>query len=113
MFDRGRSAAAGPVVVYAFDRRDDGPPRVGLVVGRRWGNAVRRNVVRRRLREAFRTARPRLPRGHDLLLLPRGPLHEASLDAVRGHVTSAARRASARLRRDGPPPPKNRKRRKR
>ena len=46
-------------------------PRLGLIVGRKHGNAVRRNRIKRLLREAFRLSRPRLPAGLDLLCAPR------------------------------------------
>lgn len=45
--------------------------RFGLVVGRRHGNAVRRNRIKRVLREAFRHCRSQLPRGLDLVCAPR------------------------------------------
>jgi ribonuclease P protein component len=45
-------------------------PRFGLIVGRRHGSAVRRNLLRRRLREAFRLTRTELPPGLDLACGP-------------------------------------------
>lgn len=38
-----------------LDRGDDKPPRVGYTVTKKVGNAVVRNRVRRRLKEAVRT----------------------------------------------------------
>lgn len=96
-FDRGRSSAAGDVVVYAFDRADGRPPRYGLVVGRKWGDAVTRNRVRRLLRESFRTARPDLPAGIDFLLLPRGRLQSRAMPDVRAWLVRAAASAVRRL----------------
>lgn len=96
MFDRGRSAAAGPVVVYARTRDDELPSRYALVVGKRWGDAVERNRIRRLLREAFRTGRHELPQGFDYLLLPRDPLADHAMEFVRRHLVHAAQRAVAR-----------------
>ncbi|MBI5864963.1 MAG: ribonuclease P protein component [Planctomycetes bacterium] len=46
--------------------------RFGLVVGRKHGGAADRNLLRRRLREAFRLCRQRLPSGLDLAVAPIG-----------------------------------------
>jgi ribonuclease P protein component len=101
-FDQGRSAASGPVVVYAFDRGDGRPPRFALVVGRKWGDAPRRNRQRRLLREAFRTSRPELPLGFDLVLLPRSNFASLSMSVVRDALRDAARRAARRFAGEGP-----------
>ena len=53
VFDARLKAARGPIAVFVLPN-DLGHPRLGLSVGRRVGNAVRRNAVKRRLREAFR-----------------------------------------------------------
>ena len=46
-------------------------PRLGLVVGRKCGNAVQRNRWKRILRTAFRLAQYDLPAGFDLVCAPR------------------------------------------
>jgi ribonuclease P protein component len=49
--------------------------RLGLMVGRKHGHAVRRNAIKRRIREAFRLNQHRMPPGFDLVVGPRpGPL---------------------------------------
>jgi len=45
--------------------------RLGLSVSRRVGNAVVRNRWKRLIREAFRLRREQLPKGIDLVVIPR------------------------------------------
>ncbi len=54
------SRTAGPFVVFGLPS-DLGHPRLGLSVGARVGTAVRRNRVKRLLREAFRALQHDLP----------------------------------------------------
>ncbi|MGB0715176.1 MAG: ribonuclease P protein component [Phycisphaerae bacterium] len=57
--------------------------RLGRSVSRRVGNAVVRNYVRRRIREAFRTQKDRLPVGYDFIVIPRPQAAQRDWDVAR------------------------------
>ena len=48
--------------------------RMGLVVSKKNGNAVARNLIKRRLREVFRRSKMRLPFTQDVVFIP-NPAH--------------------------------------
>jgi ribonuclease P protein component len=59
-------------------RSGGGAPRLGLSVSRAVGCAVRRNRVKRIIRDAFRNGRHRLPSGTDMLVIARVAAASAS-----------------------------------
>jgi ribonuclease P protein component len=46
---------------------EDLPTRIGITVTKKIGNAVARNRIKRRVREAFRHSRPRFPPGTQMV----------------------------------------------
>ena len=94
----GRARAGdGRLVAYARPNGLD-VARLGVSVGKRCGGAVRRNRIKRLLREAFRQAREAFPSGYDVVLVPVGKQYTfAEVDAsVRALVPEAIRRAERR-----------------
>lgn len=84
VYGRKRSAAAGPIVVYAAPNRCvDGGTRLGLSVSRRIGKAVVRNRWKRVLREAFRAVRGDLPGGNDFIVVVRSGAAPTGVEAAR------------------------------
>lgn len=76
-----------------------GTSRLGLSVGRStWRRAVRRNRVRRIFREAFRLARPELPAGLDIVLVPARKELDPSLEGTRVELVQLTRKAWRRYR---------------
>ena len=69
-YQKGASAVGGGMVLYCRKNRL-GHNRLGVTVSVKLGHAVVRNRARRRLREVYRLAQPRMHQGYDLVLVAR------------------------------------------
>jgi len=66
--------------------------RLGVSVGSKHGNAVKRNRIKRVLRAAFRLSRHLLPPGNDYVLVPKRGAAERTTAAVREVLERVASR---------------------
>lgn len=100
----GTRKPAGTVLVYlhqnaphqqpnpaALSRTDirHGGPRLGLIVGKKVGNAVTRHQVSRRLRHIFASLVPQLPSDCDIVIRALPSAATASSSVLRKHVVKA------------------------
>ncbi len=76
VYRRGRSHANRYLVLYAFPNGEDNGPRLGISVGRKVGEAVERNRVKRVLREAFWACADEVPSSYDVVLSARADAAE-------------------------------------
>ena len=74
--------------------------RLGVSVGVKHGNAVRRNRIKRVLRSAFRQGRASLPPGFDYVLIPQTGTREYAAATVLAALTDAGKRIQSRLKDD-------------
>ncbi len=87
---KGTTLPSGGVLVQMRDRKDGKPPRVGFTCTKKLGNAVTRNRIRRRLREAARLSMPDAAQpGHDYVLIGRASAENRAFEALKKDIISA------------------------
>lgn len=110
VYGRGRSYVHDLAVLYVLRRSaeaaEEAPGRrIGFVVSKKQGDAVVRNRIKRRLREAVRLRLTELREGTcDLIFVGRSRLKSASWQTVQAAVNDLFHRANL-LRSTAPPPP--------
>ncbi len=97
-FQRLRSGRSGGARLLSLRWKPSREPgvRVGIVVSRKVGNAVTRNRVRRRLREALRAylaPRELGERGFDMIVIARPQAANAEYAALRDSLETALTRS--------------------
>lgn len=70
LYHKGKSAASPYLALYCRKCKRD-QNRLGFTVGKKVGCAVRRNRVRRRLREIYRTNEDKIRPGYDIVVVAR------------------------------------------
>ncbi|MGS1095256.1 ribonuclease P protein component [Aquamicrobium terrae] len=89
---RGEKRRGRLFLVEVLDRGDDKAPRVGYTVTKKVGNAVVRNRVRRRLKEAVRThAAHDMAAGNDYVIVGREDVLGASFDQLKAELSRRIR----------------------
>ncbi len=94
---------SGPLIVYSIPNQLN-HNRLGLTVSRRVGNAVRRNRIKRRLREAFRLHQFDLPVGYDIVVRVK-PHEPLTLHAYGELLTDSMRQLDERWKKLPAPQP--------
>ena len=84
---------AHPLIVLVKHPNDTGISRFGIVAGRPIGNAVKRNLSKRHIREIVRTEMPKISPGWDIILLARKPLAEARFEDIKSAMNNLLVRA--------------------
>ncbi len=94
----GARVEAAHFVVYAGRFEGDDKSRLGVTVSKRVGNAVIRNRIKRRVREAYRlTLRDMLKPGISLVVIARSGAGVLTSDAIGGELKVASLAIAKRL----------------
>jgi len=92
MYSVGKSYANRLVVLYIIPNTNQ-TRRIGFAAGKKLGNAVVRNRVKRLLREAYRLQQNELVTGYNLLLVGRKGMINLGFEPVRAAVRDLFKRA--------------------
>ena len=91
---RGEKRRGRLFLLEVLDRADDKPPRFGLTVTKKVGNAVVRNRIRRRLREATRVhAAGDMATGSDYVIVGRREVLGTPFDDLKRELSRRIRGA--------------------
>lgn len=86
VFTQGKSCANRQFVVYMLEKPNQPHFRVGLSVGKRIGNAVARNWVKRRIRQSLTELKPQLKQDCDFLVIARPNAAGMSTAEIKQHL---------------------------
>ena len=92
-------------VVQALHRKDDEPARIGFTCTKKLGNAVIRNRIRRRLKEAVRISLgPHARAGFDYVIIGRAAAENHPFEILQADLISATAKLHAKA--ESPPEPR-------
>lgn len=71
VYEKGRCQVSDGLALYVLKNRNRNVTAVGFTVSKNRGNAVLRNTVRRRMREAYRVLYPFVKKGYLVVIVAR------------------------------------------
>jgi ribonuclease P protein component len=87
IFKKGKSFANRQLVIYYRKKEDQSHFRVGLSVGKKIGNAVVRNRIKRFIRQAFHELEKEIKPSYDFIIIARQPTKEMEFFEVKKSLT--------------------------
>ena len=85
-FREGESVANRQLVLYVYPKPEQAHFRVGLSVGKKIGNAVERNQVKRYIRQALLELEPAIQSDIDFLLIARKDIQTKTFHEVKSSI---------------------------
>ncbi|TFB21147.1 ribonuclease P protein component [Filobacillus milosensis] len=91
---RGQSFANRQLVLYYFNKKDQSHFRVGLSVGKKIGNAVKRNEIKRYLRHALIDMEDRIRPDYDFIIIARKPTNQMTFNEIKKSLTHVLKKTN-------------------
>lgn len=76
IYKKGRYKAGKYLVMYVMPNKKN-INRIGITTGKRFGNSVQRNRMKRIIRESYRLSRDRMKMGYDIIFMARASERKA------------------------------------
>lgn len=73
--------------------KGSGPLKLGIIVNSKFGGAVERNRVKRKIREAFRSISDKFRDNPEIIIIPKGPAREAKTHEILTDLSTITHRA--------------------
>lgn len=86
IFKKGKSFANRQFVVYSLKRPGQAHFRIGLSVSKKLGNAVKRNQIKRYIKQAFLELEEGLHNEYDYIIIARKPASEMNFFEVKSSL---------------------------
>ncbi|ANZ60699.1 ribonuclease P protein component [Secundilactobacillus paracollinoides] len=86
VFEARQSVANRQFVLYKMEKPNQKHFRVGISVGKKIGNAVHRNWVKRRIRQSLLELKPFLKQDVDILVIARPTTSEMPMPDIKAHL---------------------------
>ncbi|MHC5250035.1 ribonuclease P protein component [Enterococcus sp. LJL90] len=86
VFKQGQSCANRKFVIYTLDKPDNQHFRVGLSVGKKIGNAVTRNRVKRQIRAAIYQLKDQLKPQQDFIVIARPAVKDLPMAEIQTNL---------------------------
>ncbi|MEK4826713.1 ribonuclease P protein component [Niallia sp. FSL W8-0951] len=83
VFKKGQSFANRQFVIYKLKKEEQVHFRIGLSVSKKIGNAVKRNQIKRYVRQAFLELDDMLENKYDYVIIVRKPVSDMSFEEVK------------------------------
>lgn len=83
IFKEGKSFANRQLVIYYIKKEDQGNFRIGLSVGKKIGNAVTRNRIKRYLRQSFHELQQTILPTLNIIIIARQPTKDMEFFEVK------------------------------